>query len=93
LVITKQFKRMTWQDLWMVSLLGVCGYGLASICTLYGLKSGGVTNFALMAAYIVLGYFLEAFVFVLSRKFKNRTGTFQYLAVCQLSAALLVWIL
>ena len=37
------------QTLW-VSLLGICGYSLASFGTLYGLKIGGVTNFALMGA-------------------------------------------
>lgn len=33
-----------------VSALGVCGYGLASFGTLYGLKIGGISNFALMTA-------------------------------------------
>jgi drug/metabolite transporter (DMT)-like permease len=33
-----------------VALLGVLGYGLGSLGTLYGLKIGGVSNFALMGA-------------------------------------------
>jgi len=37
------------QTVW-VSLLGIGGYALASFGTLYGLKIGGVTNFALMGA-------------------------------------------
>lgn len=37
------------QTVW-VSLLGIGGYAIASFGTLYGLKIGGVTNFALMGA-------------------------------------------
>lgn len=37
------------QSVW-VALLGIGGYAIASFGTLYGLKIGGVTNFALMGA-------------------------------------------
>ena len=66
---------------WKASLLGVLGYGLASFGTLYGLKIGGVVNFALigsispiitaMISVIVLKerfnrfYLLSAFICVL----------------------------
>ncbi|MGE0171905.1 MAG: DMT family transporter [Oligoflexales bacterium] len=50
LYITKKWKPLSFENLLMVSILGICGYGLASFGTLYGLKIGGVTNYSLMAA-------------------------------------------
>jgi drug/metabolite transporter (DMT)-like permease len=126
--------------------LGILGYGLASFCTLYGLKVGGVTNFALMstlgpaitssmaililkekpsrlfylalplsltglillvtgkyqltswnvaglsAALVLGGCFLEALVFVFSKRFKTEMPSTQYLAISQISAALVMWL-
>lgn len=122
-------------------------YALASFGTLYGLKIGGVTNFALMGALspivtsviailflkerptqlfflalplcvfglllLVLGKhqissweialsssaliigaaFLDAIVFVFSKKLKLHFSAIQYLAITQISAASFMWIL
>ncbi len=51
LLLTKSWKQIDLRDMGMISLLGLLGYGVASFGTLYGLKLGGVTNFALMAAF------------------------------------------
>ncbi len=147
LFMTKSWQRMSFKDFAAVSFLGICGYGLASVGALYGLKTGGVTNFALLsalgpaitsviaiwilrerptrlflfalpvsilgllllvfgkyqvssidvaglsAALIVFGYIMEAFVFVFSKKFKERVSAAQYLAVAQISAASFTWLL
>lgn len=147
LFVTKNWKPMSLKDFAAVSFLGICGYGLSSVGTLYGLKTGGVTNFALLsalgpaissiisiwilkekparlfflalpmsilgllllvfgkyqvssmdiaglsAAFIVFGYVLEAFVFVFSKRFKERVSAAQYLAVAQISAASCTWLL
>lgn len=147
LFFTKSWHRISYIDLGAVSLLGICGYGLASMGTLYGLKTGGVTNFALLSAlgpaitsviaiwilkerperlflfalpisilgllllvlgkyqissfdvaykstaFIVIGYIMEAFVFVFSKKFKSRISAAQYLAMAQISAASVMWLL
>lgn len=131
----------------LVMGLGILGYAIGSFGTLYGLKIGGVTNFALMGAlspiitsviailalqerparlfYLalplcVLGLILlvigkhevsswsvafsssalilgaavlEAIVFVSSRRFKAHFTSFQYLALSQLAAATVMWIL
>jgi drug/metabolite transporter (DMT)-like permease len=50
LFLTKTWKKIEFADIGFISLLGLLGYGVASFGTLYGLKLGGVTNFALMAA-------------------------------------------
>lgn len=50
LILTKSWKPLSRRDFFSVSLLGLLGYGAASFGTLYGLKTGGVTNFALMSA-------------------------------------------
>jgi drug/metabolite transporter (DMT)-like permease len=50
LTLTKGWQKIALRDAIAVSALGVCGYGLASITMLHGLKIGGVTNFALMGA-------------------------------------------
>lgn len=41
---------MAWADVAWISLLGIFGYGVGSLGTLYGLKWGGTTSFALMSA-------------------------------------------
>lgn len=135
------------KDFLGIAVLGIGGYGLASLGTLYGLKTGGVANFALMSAlgpviisvvsilflrerpsrlfylalplcvaglmllvngknqvsnfqiagmsalFILTGYTLEALVFVFSKHFKTKVYISQYLAISQLSAASLFWIL
>jgi drug/metabolite transporter (DMT)-like permease len=50
LFFTKQWKPLSLRNWITVSVLGICGYGLASFGTLYGLKIGGVANYTLMAA-------------------------------------------
>lgn len=42
---------------------------------------------------VMIGYFLDALVFVFSKKFKNQMSSIQYLAQAQLSAAFIMWIL
>lgn len=49
------FSKSTWQkislkNILFISFLGILGYGLASFGTLYGLKLGGIVNFALVGA-------------------------------------------
>lgn len=46
----RAWKKIAPKDIAVISLLGILGYGVASFGTLYGLKLGGVTNFALMAS-------------------------------------------
>lgn len=141
-------RRFTWpatQDFLKVIVLGVCGYGVASLGTLYGLKLGGVSNFALVSAFnpmttsmiamlvlkerpnprfwialplsilgllfLVFGKYelsslsvtlsaaglivgaaiLEAVTFTFSKRLKSKVGTLEYLAIAQLSAALVMW--
>lgn len=142
----KSWRHVSLKDVAAVSALGILGYGVASFGTLYGLKVGGVTNFALMSAlgpvmtsvvsilmlgerparlfwlalpmavlgllllvigkyqvssfeiagtaavFILGGALLESLVFVFSRKFKSRMSTSQYLAVAQISTAMVMWL-
>lgn len=50
LIVKRIWKNVSALDMISVSGLGILGYGIASFGTLYGLKVGGVTNFALMGA-------------------------------------------
>ena len=50
LVLSKKWKWPPSRDVFKVLLLGISGYALGSFGTLYGLKLGGVTNFAFMGA-------------------------------------------
>lgn len=50
LILSKKLKTPPTLDFMKVILLGICGYALGSFGTLYGLKLGGITNFALMGA-------------------------------------------
>ena len=50
LITKKIWQGVSVKDWIAVSTLGILGYGIASFGTLYGLKVGGVTNFALMGA-------------------------------------------
>ncbi|MES3037218.1 MAG: DMT family transporter [Bdellovibrionota bacterium] len=67
LYFTKSWKKIANKDLTLVCLLGILGYGFASLGTLYGLKIGGVTNFALMGA---LGPVISSItaIFILNEK-------------------------
>jgi drug/metabolite transporter (DMT)-like permease len=49
--LSKTWQRVSTADTCAVAGLGVMGYAVASLGTLYGLKLGGVTQFALMAAF------------------------------------------
>ncbi|MFN7906245.1 MAG: DMT family transporter [Pseudobdellovibrionaceae bacterium] len=49
-LLMKSWRPISLRSFSLVSMLGILGYGLASLATLYGLKIGGVTNFALMGA-------------------------------------------
>ena len=145
------FARKAWRpvavrDVVGVAALGALGYGVASIFMLYGLKLGGVSNFALIgavgplitslvaiavlgerperlfylalpisitglillvwgkneissfriagtsAALILFGVFLEALVFIYSKRFRERVSAIQYLAIAQVAAAALMWV-
>jgi drug/metabolite transporter (DMT)-like permease len=50
LVAKRRWKPIRAADRGWIALLGILGYGVASFGTLYGLKLGGVANFALMAS-------------------------------------------
>lgn len=50
LICTSNWRGLFKKQTPWVALLGIAGYGAASFGTLYGLKLGGVTNFALMGA-------------------------------------------
>lgn len=132
------------ETIWVI-ILGIFGYAIGSFGTLYGLKIGGVTNFALLGAlnpvittlaavgilnekprrifYIALllcvsglmllvfgkhqisswkvaisssslvigASFLEAIIFMFSKKFKVHFSSAHYLAISQLSAAVFMW--
>lgn len=147
LKVSGRWTNIKTKEAFPIALLGIGGFGIASFCTLYGLKVGGVANFALMSAvgpiisstlsililkekparlfwlalplsvtgllllsagklqvsnfkialtsalFILGGAFLEALVFVFSRKYKTRVSSFQYLAIAQLSTAALMWTL
>jgi len=147
LVLSGKWKIPPASDVLKVFILGVCGYGLGSFGTLYGLKIGGVTNFALMGAFnpmvtstvaflilkerpqkvfylaLVLCVFglallvhgkdevsrpsialtaavliigaavMEALVFTFSKRLKSSVGSFEYLAIAQIGAALVMWML
>lgn len=146
LLLAGRWRPVGLRDSAAVAALGVLGYGVASFGTLYGLKIGGVTNFALMSAlgplitsgvaitvlrekprrafYIALpmsvfglvlvalgkyrissfvvagasvalilgGAFLEALVFVYSKKARARMSAIQYLAIAQIATAVFMWI-
>ncbi len=49
LLLTRNWKPIGFLDFVAISCLGLLGYGVASFGTLYGLKLGGVANFAFMA--------------------------------------------
>lgn len=145
--LTKAWRPVSLRSVAIVSLLGISGYGIASFGSLYGLKIGGVSNFALMSSlspaitstvailllgerpqrlfYLALpvsvfglfllvvgkyrissfsvagfsalcvvgGAFLDAFVFVYSKKFKAEMTATQYLATAQVAAAIFMWTL
>lgn len=147
LLCTRSWKKVPAKSIASVTSLGILGYGFASLGTLYGLKIGGVTNFALMgalspaitsliaililnerpnrlffialplsilgllllvigkyqisslsvaggsAACVIVGYILEAFVFVFSKKFKSEMSSVQYLAIAQIGTAIFMWLL
>ncbi len=46
----RKWQAITLNKISAVSILGILGYGIASFCTLNGLRIGGVTHFALMGA-------------------------------------------
>lgn len=46
----RKWQAITLNKISAVSILGILGYGVASFCTLNGLRIGGVTHFALMGA-------------------------------------------
>ncbi len=50
LFISKSWRKISFKQGIKISVLGILGYGLASIGTLYGLKYGGVVNFALVGS-------------------------------------------
>lgn len=50
LFLTKSWKPLAPKDIGWITILGILGYGFASFGTLYGLKAGGVTTFALLGA-------------------------------------------
>lgn len=70
-----------------VAILGIGGYGLASFGTLYGLKIGGVTNFALMGA---LNPIITSMVAILVLKERPQRLFFVALPLCVLGLVCLV---
>jgi len=54
LLSTSAWKSVPLKDCLAVSGIGILGYGVGSLGALYGLKIGGVTNFALMGAFAPL---------------------------------------
>lgn len=70
-----------------VSLLGLFGYGIASLGTLYGLKIGGVSNFALLSA---LGPVVISTVSILLLKERPHRLFYVALPLCVVGLALLV---
>jgi drug/metabolite transporter (DMT)-like permease len=147
LLITGALPKVSLRDFFWISVLGILGYGMASFGTLYGLKIGGVTNFALMgslspvissltaiivlkerprkifyvalplvvlglallvmgkyqisslaiagssAALILGAVFLEALVFIYSKRFKTGMSVIQYITIAQVSTAIFMWLL
>lgn len=70
-----------------VAALGVGGYALASFGTLYGLKIGGVTNFALLGA---LNPIVTAFIAILFLREKPHLKFYAALPICVLGLVTLV---
>ncbi len=71
----------------MVALLGVAGFAFASFGTLYGLKIGGVTNFALLSAFHPI---ITAFIAILLLREKPNMRFYIALPICVVGLIALV---
>lgn len=60
LILTKKWKPISRKSLLTVAFLGIMGYAVGSFGTLYGLKIGGVINFAFVSAVNPVVYSLVA---------------------------------
>tara|TARA_B110001454_G_scaffold219194_1_gene251250 strand:+ start:2324 stop:3244 length:921 start_codon:yes stop_codon:yes gene_type:complete len=87
LTLTKSWVRISKTDFLCVGGLGLLGYGLASLGTLYGLKIGGVSNFALLSA---LGPVVISTVSILILKERPNRWFYIALPLCVSGLVLLV---
>ena len=87
LLITSNFKIQISRNTLAVMGLGILGYGLGSIGTLYGLKIGGVTNFAMMGA---LNPIITSVISILFLKERPSKVFFVALPICVLGLLVLV---
>ncbi|OYZ22285.1 MAG: hypothetical protein B7Y39_07735 [Bdellovibrio sp. 28-41-41] len=87
LSFTKSWKKISRSDFLSVAGLGILGYGVASLGTLYGLKIGGVSNFALLSA---LGPVVISSVSILILKERPNRWFYIALPLCVAGLALLV---
>lgn len=87
LILTKRWRKISLSDFCFVSLLGLLGYGFASLGTLYGLKIGGVSNFALMSA---LGPVVISAVSIVILRERPKRMFYIALPLCVVGLALLV---
>lgn len=87
LTLSRKWKSPTARDIAKVCLLGICGYALGSFGTLYGLKVGGVTNFALMGA---LNPVITSVIALIVLKEKPQKLFYVALPLCVIGLAFLV---
>ncbi len=79
LLLSKKWRLPSARDFFRVSLLGIGGFGLASFAMLYGLKLGGVSNFALTGAASPL---ITSILAILFLKEKPHRLFFAALSIC-----------
>ncbi len=85
--LTGRWKQISILDFLRLCVLGIFGYGLASLGTLYGLKTGGVANFALMST---LGPIVLSILSILYHKEKPNRLFYSALPVCFLGLVCVV---
>ncbi len=87
LLVTSNFKIQISKNTLAVMGLGIMGYGLGSFGTLYGLKIGGVTNFAMMGA---LNPIVTSVISILFLKEKPAKAFYVALPLCVFGLLVLV---
>lgn len=88
LSLMRSWKKIALQDFFAVMLLGILGYGVASFGTLYGLKIGGVSHFALMSA---VGPVISSIMSIIFLKERPQRVFFLALPLAVIGLLIVVW--